>query len=63
MKNKVVHIKYSPDKVEKVVSGRIKTVNGDQLAELQLEYERQLLGIYESADKSLDNEQSSEKKD
>jgi hypothetical protein len=58
MKNKVVRIKYSPERKEQVVSGRIRTIHGDQLAELQLEYERQLLGIYESAD----NEQSSEKK-
>jgi hypothetical protein len=53
MKNKIIHIKYSDKPKEVVVSGRIKTVNGDLLAEMQLEYERQLLGIYESAENEL----------
>lgn len=53
MKDKIINIKYSGDKVEKVVSGRIRTVNGDMLAEMELEYERALLGIWEDADKLL----------
>lgn len=53
MKDKIIHIKYSGDKVEQVVSGRIRTINGDKLAEMQLEYERSLLGIWEDADKLL----------
>lgn len=53
MKDKIINIKYSGDKVEKVVSGRIRTINGDKLAEMELLYERALLGISEDVDKVL----------
>jgi hypothetical protein len=51
MKEKIIHIKYSDKPKEVIVSGRIRTTYGDQLA--QMEFTKEMALLWDEADKLL----------